>query len=84
VGGINHRGKTSGRSWLGGLERETPETRAIVFAPSFEDAVAIRVDDRHSGLGENDLAAEVGERPQTDEGVGEGGHHVPLHCRRRE
>jgi hypothetical protein len=38
---------TSGRSfrWLGGLERETPETRSIVFAPSFEDAVAIRVDD---------------------------------------
>jgi hypothetical protein len=57
VGGINHRGKTRGRSWLGGLERETPETRAIMFAPSFEDAVAIRVDDRHSRLGENDLAA---------------------------
>jgi hypothetical protein len=47
VGGINHRGMKGGRifRWLGGLEKETPETRSIAFAPSFEDAVAIRVED---------------------------------------
>ena len=52
--------------------------------PTFEDAVPIRMDDRHSRLGENDLATKVGEWPQADEGMGEGGHHMTLHhCRRK-
>jgi hypothetical protein len=69
------------QDWHGGLEREAPETGAILFAPSVEDAVAIRMDDQDSMLGENSLAAKIGEGAQADEGMGEGGHNMPLHSR---
>ncbi len=42
----------------------------------------IWMDDRHSHLGEHNLAAEVGKGAQANEGMGEGGHHMSLHhCR---
>ncbi len=67
------------QDWHGGLEREAPEVGAILFVPSIEDAVAIRMDNRDSMLGENNLAAEIGKGAQADEGMGEGGHNMPLH-----
>ncbi len=69
------------QDWHGGLEREAPEAGAILFAPSVEDAVAIWMDDQDSMLGENNLAAEIGKGAQADEGMGEGGHNMPLHSR---
>jgi hypothetical protein len=48
------------QDWHGGLEREAPEAGAVLFAPSVEDAVAIRMNDRDSMLGENNLAAKIG------------------------
>ena len=45
------------QAWLGGIEWESPEAGAVEFTPSFEDAVPIRMDDRHSCLGEHNLAA---------------------------
>ena len=58
-----------------------PEAGAILFALSVEDAVAIRMDDQDSMLGENNLAAEIDKKAQADEGMGEGGHNMPLHSR---
>ncbi len=48
------------KDWHGGLEREAPEAGAILFVPSIEDAVAVRMDDQDSMLGENNLAAKIG------------------------
>ncbi len=42
---------------LGGVEWESPKARAVVFPPPLEDDVPIRMDDRHSHLGEGNLAA---------------------------
>jgi hypothetical protein len=53
--------------------------RTSCFAPSVKDAVAIRMDDRDSMLGENNLAAEISKGAQADEGMGEGGHNMVLH-----
>ncbi len=70
------------QAWLVSLEWELPEAGAILFSPSFKDAMPIWMDDRHSCLGEHNLAAEVGKGVQADEGMGEGGHHMSLHrCR---
>ncbi len=69
------------QDWHGGLEREAPEGGAILFAPSVKDAVAIRMDDQDSMLGENNLAAKIGKRAQADEGMGGGGRNMPLHSR---
>jgi hypothetical protein len=57
-----------------------PEVGGMLLWPLFEDAVLIRMDDRHRCLGENYLAAEVGKRAQADEGMGEGWYHMALHC----
>ena len=55
-----------------------------MFPPPLEDGVPIGMDDRHSRLGEDDLAAKVGKCSQAYEGMGEGGHHMTLHrCRRK-
>ncbi len=71
------------QTWLGGVEWES-QAGTVKFTPTFEDAVPIGMDDRHSRLGENNLAAYVGKWPQADEGMGEGGHHMALHrCRRK-
>jgi hypothetical protein len=70
-----------GQDWHGGLEREAPEVGAILFMPSVKDAVAIWMDDQDNMLGEDNLAAEIGKGAQADEGMGEGGHDMPLHSR---
>jgi hypothetical protein len=44
----------------------------------------IWMDDRHSRLGEHNLAAKVGKGAQANEGMGEGGDHMSLHCCRWE
>jgi hypothetical protein len=62
------------------LEWELPETRAVGFIPSLEDVIPIRMNDKHCCLGEKDRAVKVGKWAQADEGMGEGGHHVALHC----
>ncbi len=67
------------QDWHGGLEREAPEAGAILFASSIKDAVAIQMGDQDSMLGEDNLAAEIGKGAQADEGMGEGGHNMPLH-----
>ncbi len=69
------------QNWHGVFEREAPEAGAILFAPSVKDAVAIRMDDQDSMLGENHLAAKIGKGAQADKGMGEGGHNMPLHSR---
>ncbi len=67
---------------IGGVEWESPKAGAVLFLPPLEDGVPIGMDDRHSRLGEDYLAAEVGKWPQAYEGMGEGGHHMALHrCR---
>jgi hypothetical protein len=72
------------QAWLVGLEWESPEAGTILFSPSFEDAMPLWMDDRHSPLGEHNLAAKVGKGAQANEGVGERGHHMSLHCCRWE
>jgi hypothetical protein len=39
------------------------------------------MDDQDSMLGENNLAAEIGKGVQANEGMGKGGHNMPLHSR---
>jgi hypothetical protein len=44
--------------------------------------MSIWMNDGHHCLGEQNLAAKVGEGAQANEGVGEGRHHMALHrCR---
>ena len=44
-------------AWLGGIEWESPKAGTVEFTPTFKDAVPIRMEDRHSRLGEDNLAA---------------------------
>jgi hypothetical protein len=70
------------QAWLVGLEWESPEAGTILFLPSFEDAMPLWMDDRHSRLGEHNLAAKVSKGAKANEGVGEKGHNMSLHrCR---
>ena len=61
---------------IGGVEWESPKVGAVLFLPPLEDGVPIRMDERNSRLGEDDLAPKVGKWPQAYEGMGEGGHHM--------
>ncbi len=55
---------------------------AVNFSPTFKDDMPVLMNDGHRCLGEKNLAAEVGEGAQADEGMGEGRHHMTLHhCR---
>ncbi len=42
----------------------SPEAGAILFLPSFKDAMPIWMDDRHSHLGEHNLAARLARGPK--------------------
>ncbi len=50
---------------------------AILFAPSAEDAVAIRMDDQDSMLGKKKSGSQDRQRAQANEGMGEGGYNMP-------
>jgi hypothetical protein len=63
----NQRGKM--HSWWS-CERESPEASPLRFPPSFEDAVALAIKDRHIRFGEDNFAILVCKWAQTDEGVG--------------
>jgi hypothetical protein len=65
--GACHRGCNP--SWWS-FEGETPETSASFFPPSLEDAYTVRVVHRNIFVGEDDLAALVGKRPQSHKGMG--------------
>ncbi len=56
------------------------QARAVNFSPTFEDGMTVWMNDGHCCLGEQNLAAKVGKRAQVDEGMGEGRHHMALHC----
>ncbi len=61
------------QAWPVGLEWKSLEAGTILFLPSFKDAMPLWMDDRHSRLGEHNLAAKVGKGAQADEGVEPGG-----------
>jgi hypothetical protein len=52
-------------------ERELPQPGAVKVAPTFEDGVAVRMEDCYRCLVKDNLAALVGKRSQTNEGMGE-------------
>ncbi len=52
-------------------EGESPKLGAFMFVPTFKDGVAIGMKDGYHCLVKNNLAAFVGKRPQTYEGIGE-------------
>ena len=60
------------RSKITGGEHEwkTPETGAIAFSPSFEDADSCGIDGIDVIFGKHNFAALVGKRAQADEGMG--------------
>jgi hypothetical protein len=53
-----------------------PKLGAIKVPPTLEDGVAIRMEDCDQCLVEDNLAALVGERAQTDEGMGKRWHDM--------
>ena len=57
------------RSWWS-FEWESPEASTLLFPPSFEDAVALRIKNSNIRFGKDDFAILVSKRAQTDEGVG--------------
>ncbi len=61
-----------------------PQVRTVDFSPTFVDGMPIWMNDRHHCLCEHNLAAEVGKEAQVDEGMGEGRHHMALHCCREK
>ncbi len=53
-----------------------PKLGAIKVLPTFEDRVAVRMEDCDQCLVKDNLAALVGKRAQTDEGMGKRGHDM--------
>ncbi len=62
--------------WRRNSERELPQPGAVKVAPTFEDGVASRMEDCYRCLVKDDLAALVGKRSQTDEGMEERWHDM--------
>ncbi len=56
--------------WKRGSERKLPQPVAIKVPPTFEDGVAVEMEDYDRCLVKNNLAALVGERSLTNEGMG--------------
>jgi hypothetical protein len=65
--------------WRSSGERELPKSGAVKVLPTFKDGVAVGMEDCDQCLVEDNLAALVGKRAQTDEGMGERGHHMARH-----
>jgi hypothetical protein len=53
-----------------------PQPGAIKVLPTFEDGVAIRMEDSDRCLVKDNLAALVGKRAQTNEGMGKRWHDM--------
>jgi hypothetical protein len=69
-------------------ERELLKPGAVKVSPTFEDMMAIGMEDCDRCLVKDNLAALVGERAQTDEGMGKRWHDMAQHhcwgkCRNR-
>ncbi len=60
----------------GSSERESPKPGAAKVPPIFEDGVAVGMKDCGRCLVEDNFAALVGERSQTDEGTGKRWHDM--------
>ena len=60
--------------------RELPKLGAIKVLPTFEDGVAIGIEDCDHCLVKDNLAALVGKRAQTNEGMGKRQHDMARDC----
>jgi hypothetical protein len=63
--------------WRRSSERKSPQLGAVKVLPTFEDGVAVRMEDCDRYLVEDNLAALVGKRSQTNEGMGKDGMTWP-------
>jgi hypothetical protein len=64
----------------GGGEGELPKLGSVNVPPPAEYGMAIGTIDCDRCLVKDNLAALVGKRAQTDEGMGERGHDMACHC----
>jgi hypothetical protein len=66
--------------WRRHSEKELPKTGAVQIPPIFEDRVVVGMEDCDRCLVEDNLAALVGERAQTNEGMGKRWLDMAQHC----
>ncbi len=66
--------------WRRSGERELPKLGAVKVRPTFEDGVAVGMEDCDQCLVEDNLAALVGKRAQTNEGMETRWHDMARHC----
>jgi hypothetical protein len=62
--------------WRRSGEKKLPKPGAIKVLPTFEDRVAVGMEDCDRSLVEDNLAALVGKRAQTNEGMGKRWHDM--------
>ncbi len=62
--------------WRRRGERELPKLGAVKVPPTFEDGAAVGMEDCDQYLVKDNLAALVGKRAQTDEGMGKRRHDM--------
>jgi hypothetical protein len=65
--------------WRRSGEWELPKLGTVKVLPTFEDGVAVRMEDCDRCLVEDNLAALVGKRAQIDEGMGKRWHDMARH-----
>ncbi len=66
--------------WRRSSERELPQPGAVKVLPTFEDGVAVGMKDCDRCLVKDNLAALIGKRIQTNEGMGKKWHGMARHC----
>jgi hypothetical protein len=66
--------------WRRSGERKLPKPGAVKVLQTFEDGVAVGMEDCDQCLAKDNLAALVGKRAQTDEGMEKRRHDMARHC----